>query len=346
MAFANRLTFCTVLAGLSLTSANAQWYAFDIHPGGNGQSAAYGGRGDLMVGLVDPTNNIQYLGEMWVNGAAQDLVPAGSTKTLLRRTDGTDIVGYATFNGVQCATAWFGQGILWANLAPRRSVASALYDLDAGRQVGYYRNSTGGNMAAIWSGTASSVVNLHPGGMYTDSYARGISGNIQVGAATTAGHEHAGRWYNTSSTFLDMQPSGFNSSIATDVDGDLACGFAFDNSYGVFDDGTQAHYWDVVTGTPTNIHPGGFSTSKAYGINSGLAVGYMCESGGNPRAVLWNIRSGTLIDLQTVLDNYSPFYTGSVALDVWYEGDYVKVCGYGVDLWSNQAHAVMWMGLL
>ena len=56
--------------------------------------------------------------------------------------------------------------------------------------------------AGIWSGTASSFIDLNPAGA-SASYGMGTSGNAQAGDANFD-HSHAVLWFGSASTFLDL----------------------------------------------------------------------------------------------------------------------------------------------
>lgn len=328
--------------GLALgvsTCAFAQWYAAEIHPSGAMGSFAYGGGPGLVVGNVYPVININPEGCMWIGGSSQNYMPFGSTSTTIRRTDGWDAVGYANIGGDQ-AIMWFGQGILYANMAPPGSVSSKLFDLSGGRQVGWYRNPGGNNRAAIWSGPSQPIVDLNPGRWY-GSAALGISGHTQAGYLTNGTDAFACRWNDTALSYLNMHPAGYTGSQASDVSFDRACGYAYSPDVNS-DSNLRAMWWDTLSGTATDLNPSGSQGSRANAISSHYVVGFALDSLGNRNAMLWNLNTGAVVNLHDELSSIGT-YESSEATDVWFEGDYVKVCGWCYN-GTTIGSAVLWLG--
>jgi hypothetical protein len=93
------------------------------------------------------------------------------------------------------------------------------------QQVGSANNLTtpqgfpGATRAALWSGTAASLVGLHPDGAFA-SEANGVSNGRQAGWATFAANQHAGYWSGTAASWVDLHPAGATDSRATDIFGD------------------------------------------------------------------------------------------------------------------------------
>jgi len=150
----------------------------------------------------------------------------------------------------------------------------------------------------MWSGSAASVVDLHPATFYY-SRANAVSGAYQVGfgAAQDFVTRRALLWNGSAASVIDLQPDGFIRSDATGISaagqvgwGDLptATGFA-----------RHATLWRGSAASFIDLHPylSGlgipFDESIAYGIDdNGVIVGaaYKYDDGeGIPRAyaVLW-----------------------------------------------------------
>jgi hypothetical protein len=77
----------------------------------------------------------------------------------------------------------------------------------------------------LWTGSADSVVDLHPSG-FTQSFAYGVSGGQQVGyggGAATGFRDHALLWTGSADSVVDLHtflPPEFTSSYAWGIDAD------------------------------------------------------------------------------------------------------------------------------
>ena len=114
------------------------------------------------------------------------------------------------------ATA-FGQWTV-TNLHPSGPNASHSSQAQAagGQQVGYVKPSVGRNRAAMWSGTASSYVDLHPTGAL-DSVAWGGGDGQQVGSVLSGVLGEGNRatlWTGSASSRVDLHPTGWAASAA------------------------------------------------------------------------------------------------------------------------------------
>lgn len=89
--------------------------------------------------------------------------------------------------------------------------------------MGEGRLLTGNYHALLWSGSASSVVDLHPIG-FENSSATGISGGQQVGSgngSATGGEYHALLWSGNANSVVDLHsylPVAYSWSGAIDID--------------------------------------------------------------------------------------------------------------------------------
>jgi hypothetical protein len=86
---------------------------------------------------------------------------------------------------------------------------------DGTQQVGFQ-----GVVAALWTGTPSSFVDLNPSS-WAFSAAIATSGGEQVGYGIMppANFSHALLWSGTAASFVDLNPAGFNNSFALGVGG-------------------------------------------------------------------------------------------------------------------------------
>jgi len=161
-----------------------------------------------------------------------------------------------------------------------------------GQQVGYgYGAATGYNThALLWSGSAASVVALHPAG-FTESYARGISGGQQVGGgrgAATGNSWHALLWSASAASVVDLNPAGFTVSSARGISGGQQVGEGWGTATG---NNSHALLWSGSAASAVDLHhflPAGFVASRAWAIDAqGNVVGEAYYAAGTAHAILW-----------------------------------------------------------
>ena len=102
------------------------------------------------------------------------------------------------------------------NLHPDGATSSGASGVHNGQQTGTVYFFGTGYRASLWSGTAASWVDLHPGS--GDSSAFAIGAGQQVGQADVAGLTHASLWTGTAASWVDLHPPGVSGrSFAVDV---------------------------------------------------------------------------------------------------------------------------------
>jgi len=227
-----------------------------------------------------------------------------------------------------------------------------------GEQVG------GIGRARLWRGSASSVVDLHPGGFWDGSGANAASGGIQVGWGQHDDNTtHALKWTGSASSVVDIHPDGLvRYSWAKGVSGGQIVGYGevpywhalLWTSDGVVDlnpsgattciaqatDGAQqvggcghAMLWRGTADSAVDLHPiSGYSASTAYGVNGPQQVGAGWV-GSLTHALLW---SGTA---QSAVDLHPKGFRESVAVAV--AGGWQVGRGIGDD---GSTHALLWNG--
>ena len=212
-------------------------------------------------GQVLSTDGIQIVGFVWgldelgqpltshavvwdaATGVATDLGDGGKGAQAIGAGGGAQ-VGYVV-KSVATAALWRGSDRSLISLHPRDAVMSVANATDGVRQVGYSgydirvrQEAAKGNKTArfnyamVWSGSAASAVNIHPGApvnsttVLAQSYALGMAGGAIVGygvPSTVAGvttQPHALVW-DQSLTAVDLNaflPAGFVGAIAYSVD--------------------------------------------------------------------------------------------------------------------------------
>ncbi|HYE15968.1 MAG TPA: hypothetical protein VD968_16115, partial [Pyrinomonadaceae bacterium] len=254
------------LLALARPAAAQQYTAVRLQPQGFTGSRALGVSGAQQVGTVTvPLNGVPHeRAVLWsgTSASAVNLNPDGFYRSFAKATDGVRQVGYGggpatggcyfyTDYGYSCGS----HALLWSGTAesvvdlhpPTDFYYSAAYGIHGNQQVGWGYFSKyiigygrmAGNHALLWSGTAASVVDLHPkfAGTIGDSVALGIFGGQQVGWTESSGalsgqslaHSvpHATLWLGTAESAVDINPPGFEGSVAYGTSGTQHVGWGY-----------------------------------------------------------------------------------------------------------------------
>jgi probable HAF family extracellular repeat protein len=201
----------------------------DLDPNGF-NSGATGVAGDQIVGYSEDMNG-QFHALLWTSGGVVDLTPTWAASAEGKATDGAQQVGGVAIAGEFHATLWSGSASSAVDLHPAAvgSTFTAAFGVGGGQQVGYalfWRlDASGGHIfwehALLWSGSAESVVDLHPSGFYR-SWAKAVAGGCQVGGGTANdGTEHALLWRGSADSVVDLNaflPAGFGWAQANAID--------------------------------------------------------------------------------------------------------------------------------
>lgn len=221
--------------------------------------------------------------------------------------------------------------------------------------------------AVLWRGSASSVVDLHPGGFWDRSGVSATSGGVQVGAGQHDADSalHALKWAGSASSVVDLHPTDlFRSSVAVGVSGAQIVGYGVDGnthallwtSRGVVDlhpsgftysaasatDGVQqvgggddhALLWSGSANNVIDLHPPGYTRSRALGVSGGQQVGWGSTSGLElPRALLWTGSAQSAVDLNPT--GFRESLAAAVAAG--------RQVGWGITA-DGQTHALLWNG--
>jgi hypothetical protein len=164
---------------------------------------------------------------------------------------------------------------------------------DGLHQVGStYEASNGDSHAALWSGTAASHTDLHPGG-FSKSDAIGVFGGEQVGYVDS----HAALWRGSASSHIDLHPVGYFGSYAFSTDSIQQVGMTVNSGAG----GRRAALWSGTSQSFIDLHPSGFSSSEARGVGGGQQVGLGYTSlpweNDQSHALVWSGSSDSVVDL-------------------------------------------------
>ena len=205
-----------------------------------------------------------------------------------------------------------------------------------GQQVGYASPSYYSQPhAALWSGSASSFVDLHPTG-WDQSYAYGVAGGQQVRYAVPyGGNDRAALWSGSASSFVDLHPFAWYQSRAYGVAGGQQVGYAV--PYGGND---RAALWSGSASSFVDLHPSGWYQSYAYGVAGGLQVGTVYDYSNNRHAALWSGSASSFVDLHAFL---GPEFTSSEARSITQEYGFTYVVGFGYNSYMNRTEALMWV---
>jgi hypothetical protein len=217
-----------------------------------------------------------------------DLDPNGFNSTA-SGVAGDEIVGTSEdMNGQFHALLWTSRGVV--DLTPSGFMSAGAAATDGVQQVG--QGSTGGeSRALLWSGTASSAVDLHPAalGYIYSSGASGVGGGQQVGTGLVRREgpyapirSHALLWTGSPESVVDLHPCGFDESDALAVAAGRQVGVGVIAGTNL----TRALLWNGTADSVVDLHaflPAGFWSSKARAIDaSGNVLG-----SADGHAILW-----------------------------------------------------------
>ncbi|MFC1795083.1 hypothetical protein ACFL3Q_16040 [Planctomycetota bacterium] len=223
---------------------------------------------------------------------------------------------------------------------------TSAWGVSGGQQVGKgYGIVTGGDYhALLWSGSASTVKDLHPAG-FDSSWADGVSGGQQVGAGEiTVGdvlEDHALLWSGTAESVVDLHPVAhphfFDYTYAYDISGGQQVGEGYGSATG---GEWHALLWSGTAESIVDLHPAvGFDETVANGISGGQQVGYGGISFGETtewHALLWSGSASTVKDLHPAGFDWSRAYDISGGQQVGYGG-----ISFGE---TTEWHALLWSG--
>lgn len=300
--------------------------AVDLHPallddpitGATGRSGVNGQGGNLQVGwTAGPLSNNRSAAVVWTGtaGSARLLnIPFAAYSSQAIETDGTQIVGFAapyikdgTAFGPNHAMVWDAATGTAVDLGDGGNGAQAV-GVGGGQQVGYVLR---GNInAALWTGTAKSLLVIHPKNAVT-SWAEATDGFRQVGysgydvrvrsEAARGNHDarfnYATVWTGTVASATTIHPypvnnttTVFTHSYALAVNGPTIVGYAGDQAAL----GTPAYNHAIVWDASFNsidlnaFLPAGFVGAQALSVDAqGNIAGVMSTADGQRHAVLW-----------------------------------------------------------
>ena len=154
---------------------------------------------------------------------------------------------------------------------------------------------------------------------------------------------HAMKWSGSNSSYVDLQPSGYNFSYCTGVDGNDQGGFAEQQSYAVT--ASHAMLWHGNS-LATDLHPISFGMlfSRVMGVKAGEEAGYVSNIAypvgdylgyhTSSKAVVWHGTPDSAVNLHPL------GYDSSEALAT----NGTQQGGWAYRLVDNATHAMLWNG--
>ncbi|HQY87138.1 MAG TPA: hypothetical protein PK402_00675 [Tepidisphaeraceae bacterium] len=207
------------------TDHAALWYGsaasfVDLHPLGASESSANGTDGALQVGGVDfGLGHAAY----WAGspGSFVDIHPGLADVSSARAIRATEVGGYALIGSEVHAGYWIVPPssphlFTFTDLHPTGAASSMANAIAVGVQGGTanFAAFPSSPHAALWSGSAASVLDLNPPGA-AGSTILGMDDGVQTGHASFGGTTHAGIWTGTAGSFIDLAgylPAGYSNS--------------------------------------------------------------------------------------------------------------------------------------
>jgi hypothetical protein len=325
---------CTVIS----TQSQAAWTATVLHPASAVYSEGWGVNGSVQGGLVVVGSTTQAALWAGTGGSFTNVHPAGALdSTITGVGTGNQQVGYATYGARPQATLWNGPTGAIVNLDNflAGSAATFAHSVNDGQQVGYVQMNAGGTLAALWSGTAGSFVNLNPGGV-DGSYANGVANGYQVGSTYANNGSDAAMWHGTAGSWVNLNPGIDYDSEAYGVGDGQQVGRIWHTVNG----GPNAALWSGTAGSFVNLHPAGKVRSEAFGVDGGMQCGHVFLDAETDHASVWSGSAATWEDLHLYLN--SDDYAFSTARGIWRSGDTIYVMGDAYNTHTNNTEAILW----
>jgi hypothetical protein len=231
------------------------------------------------------------------------------------------------------STSAFAQQYRVIDISPAGS-SLVLEGIGGGQQVGmgvYPGQPGSGNRAVMWSGSASTMVDLTPP-FYTYGNAKAAANGVQVGTLATTFQQlpqeqtvadyKATMWRGSASSFVSLHPAGFAQSWANCTTGIEHGGYAKVSTAST--DPTHAMLWLGNAMGAIDLAPYG-QTSVVNGCAPGVQVGTV----GN-RAAIWFGSAASYVDLHPRFG-----FTSSVANGVTAEQTVGWGDGWRALLWTD-----------
>ena len=245
--------------------------------------------------------------------------------------DGNVIVGesfHPDMEGgdVSRATMWFADTGQYINLHPDFAESSRAHAAFGRWQAGEIRVNDD-NHAAIWNGTATSVIDLNPP-KQVNSYILGMHGDLQVGYAQGP-LSHACTWRGDVESWVDLHPEIAFASQGNGTDGVQQVGWTIFLEGNVID---HPALWQGTAESYIDLLPTAWRDGKALGVWQGRQTGYARRSlnggGDDYRALVWSGAADDFVDLHSFLP--AGQYLRSFGYDIWNDDQTWFVVGQAI----------------
>ena len=183
---------------------------------------------------------------------------------------------------------------------------SAAYGVSGGEQVGE-QTVLAQPKAALWSGSAQSLVSLDPAqDNFLYSTATGVSNGQQVGYGASGQTGSIGvlsaqalLWNGSAESAVILTPSGFQVSQGLGIFNGQEVGSAGNPQIAATPAVTHAMLWSGSAASAVDLNPSWSVYSVAYGIDNGQQVGLASTTGSttSAHAVLWTGSAASAVDL-------------------------------------------------
>jgi hypothetical protein len=210
-------------------------------------------------------------------------------------TGGFQVVGKKSLAGRDSAVLWSGnspQNLSFTDLHPAGAYESVAYGAGPGlngvaQQVGTSEaTSVSQSHAALWTGSAQSLVDLNPSGAFSSTaYGASVIGNdaIQFGVSFfPIPNSYIGRatvWEGTAQSATYYDAPGFQTVVASAANDRFLVGYTY----------THALVWDIDTHALTDLGAliPGFASYATFIDPAGNVYGYYGIGGSNSHPVAW-----------------------------------------------------------
>ncbi|MBX3378392.1 MAG: hypothetical protein KF678_15470 [Phycisphaeraceae bacterium] len=199
----------------------------------------------------------------------------------------------------------------------------------------------GGPGAAMWAGTASSMVSLHPVGAETSSILA-ASSTRQGGWMNFPGQEYqAALWSGTASSVVSLQPPGAINSRVLAMTESHQGGFVRYPGQPGQGNPTHAVMWSGSASSLIDLHPAGYATSGILGMFEDQQVG-SATAGGTTRAGMWFGTPESFRSLHPFSDGLSVANATCGSAQVgWMNSVGLGSAGVRAVIWFGTAESVM-----